>query len=70
MFDKVLTLYAPTLQNGQTHSHNLSATPTNCLSVFGHFVGLALKGINTPLSRDQKQVQSSQKRFRTNPAYI
>ena len=22
--------------------------PTNCLSVFGHFVGLALKGLNFP----------------------
>ena len=22
--------------------------PTNCLSVFGHFMGLALKGLNTP----------------------
>ena len=30
-----LTLQAPTPQNGQTH-----------LSVFDHFVGLALKGLN------------------------
>ena len=29
-------------QNGQTHSNNSS--PTNCLSVFDHFVGLPLKG--------------------------
>ena len=35
-----LTLWAPISQNGQTHSNNLSA---NCLSVFDHFVGLALK---------------------------
>ena len=33
-----LTLEAPTPQNGQTHSNN-------CLSVFDHFVGLALKGL-------------------------
>ena len=35
--------YAPTPQNGDTHSSNL---PTNCLSVFDHFVGLARKGLN------------------------
>ena len=34
---------APTLQNGQTHSNNSSALSTNCLSVFDHFVELALK---------------------------
>ena len=34
-----LTLLAPISQNGQTHSNNAS----NCLSVFDHFVGLALK---------------------------
>ena len=38
-----LTLYAPTPQNGETHSSNL---PANCLSVFEHFVGLACKGLN------------------------
>ena len=37
-----LTLLAPILQNGQTHSNNSS---TNCLSVFDHFAGLALKGL-------------------------
>ena len=31
------TLYAPTPQNGQTHSNNSS--------VFDHFVGLLLKGL-------------------------
>ena len=36
----ILTLHARTPQNGQTHSDNL---PTNCLSLFDHFVGLALK---------------------------
>ena len=38
----VLTLLAPISQNDQTHSNNL---PTNCLSVFDHFMGLALKGL-------------------------
>ena len=33
--------------------------------MFYHFIGLALKGINTPLSRNQKQVQSQPKRLRT-----
>ena len=32
----------PISQNSQTHSNNSLA---NCLSVFGHFVGLALKGL-------------------------
>ena len=40
--DHNLTLYAPISQNGQTHSNNSSA---KCLSVFDHFVGLALKGL-------------------------
>ena len=39
----VLTIEAPIPQNGQTHSKNPSAITTNCLSVFDHFVGLALK---------------------------
>ena len=34
-----LTLYAPTPQNGQTHSRNQS----NCLSMLDYFVGLELK---------------------------
>ena len=28
------------------HFNPLSAKLTNCLSVFGHFVGLAVKGLN------------------------
>ena len=36
----VSTLEAPIPQHDQTHSNNL---PTNCLSVFDHFVGLALE---------------------------
>ena len=40
-----LTLSAPTLQNGHTHSNNFFAKSTNFLSVFDHFVGLALKGL-------------------------
>ena len=42
LFSILLTLYAPISQNSQTHSNNASA---NCLSVFDHFVGLALKGL-------------------------
>ena len=39
---RFLTLQVPTPQNGQTHSKK----PTNCLSVFDHFVGLALEGLS------------------------
>ena len=37
---KILIFLAPIPQNGQTHSNN-----SNCLSVFAHFVKLALKGL-------------------------
>ena len=40
----MLTLYAPTQQNSQTHSNNSLAT-ANELSVFSHFVRLGLKGL-------------------------
>ena len=43
MFNGVLNLQAPIPQHGQIHSNN-----SYCLSVFDHFVGLALKGLNTP----------------------
>ena len=36
----ILTLSAPTKQNGQT----------NCLGMFDHFVSLVLKGLNNKLS--------------------
>ena len=39
-------LLAPTLQNGQTHSNNLSAVADELLSVFDHFVGLMFKGLS------------------------
>ena len=39
---KFLTLYALTPQNGQTHSNN-------SLSVFDHFVGLAIRGLRLNL---------------------
>ena len=36
----------PISQNGQTHPSKFAGNlPTNCLSVFGHFVGLAFKGL-------------------------
>ena len=41
----LVILKAPTPQNGQTHKTIRWLFPTNCLSVFEHFVGLALKGI-------------------------
>ena len=45
----------PIPQNGQTHSHNL---PTNCFSVFDHFVKLALKGLKC-VKNDIKNVYDS-----------
>ena len=41
-----LTLQAKTPQNGQTHSI-CPLLPTNCLSVFDHFLELALKGLRS-----------------------
>ena len=53
----ILTRYTPTLQNGQTHSNNSSAIwAKNCLSVFDHFVGLALKGLRASNSSDLLRV--------------
>ena len=48
IFHSILTLQAPTPEDDQTHSNNSSANeqPTNCLSVFDHFVGLAVKGLS------------------------
>ena len=45
-----LTLYKPTPQNGQTNSNNSSAMQTNCLNVFDHFMGVALKGLTREYS--------------------
>ena len=41
-----LTLKAPISQNRHTHTlkQSVDKLPRNCLSVFDHFVGLALKG--------------------------
>ena len=36
-----------TAKNGQTHSNNSPAVADELLSVFDHFVGLALKGLIT-----------------------
>ena len=48
IFHSILTLQAPTPEDGQTHSNNSSANeqPRNCLSMFDHFVGLAVKGLS------------------------
>ena len=46
MYFFVLTLSAPISQNGQTHANTHGKLPTNYLSVFDHFVRLALKGLS------------------------
>ena len=43
---KNLTLPAPTPQNGKRTQTICCQKPTNCLSVFDHFVGLAFKGLS------------------------
>ena len=48
---------APTPQNAQTHKQLFIARrllPTNYLSVFDHFVGLALRGLILPHSWSEK----------------
>ena len=44
----------PTPQNGETHSDNLSAIPTNCLSVFDHFV-FDHKGLMLPVFKNANE---------------
>ena len=41
-----LNLWAQISQNGETLKQFIGKLPTNCLSVFDHFVGQALKGLN------------------------
>ena len=41
-------------QNGQTHSNTHGNLPTNCLSVFDHFVGLALKELKKQYYKKQR----------------
>ena len=50
------TLKAPTPQNGQIH-------PSVCLSVFKHFVGLALKELNTDSFSSNEAILSSSSTF-------
>ena len=40
-----IAFVVPISQNGQTHSNNLSAICWQIVWVFGHFVGLVLKGL-------------------------
>ena len=41
----ILTLQVPIPQNGQTHLNHSSTVADNRLSVLGHSVGLAFKGL-------------------------
>ena len=60
MSQHVLTLKAPTPQNGQTHSQTIRRVlPTNCLSVCNHFVGLVLRGLQEKLGRHNSELYSS-----------
>ena len=52
MFDRIVTLYVPNPQSGQTHSNNSSAVATRFAELFecvDHFAGLAFKGLNASL---------------------
>ena len=66
-----LTLYAPISQNGQTYSNNSSAKlPTNCLSVFDHFVGLARKGLTGLLKTLKQESESNVSWFKQNEMIV
>ena len=59
-------LYAnPTKWSNKTYSNNSRLLPTNCLSVFDHFLGLALKGLiifgNTEFNPGPKKDKSFDK---------
>ena len=50
MFDRIVTLYVPNPQSGQTHSNNSSAVATRFAELFecvDHFAGLAHKGLQS-----------------------
>ena len=51
----ILTLQVPIPQNGQTHLNNSSTVADNRLSVLGHSVGLAFKGLILWVANNQKQ---------------
>ena len=44
---KWVNLLSANPKNGQTYSTIRGLLPTNCLSVFDHFVGLELKGLTS-----------------------
>ena len=46
LFHTLVTLYAPTPQNGQTYSNNFSAITHKFFGCVWHFVGLTLKGLS------------------------
>ena len=51
----ILTLQVPIPQNGQTHLNNSSTVADNRLSVLGHSVGSAFKGLILWVANNQKQ---------------
>ena len=57
-FHNFLTLYVPNQQNGQTQTIR-RPLPTNCLIVFDHFVGLALKVLKTLRSKIEAEIENN-----------
>ena len=49
-FNLALTLHASFTKWSNTLKQYVGNLPTNCLSVFEHFVGLAFKGLSKPAS--------------------
>ena len=47
----------------------VSNSPTNCLSVFGHFVGLALKGLSKLRISDRDRLQAHPVRFEVSKTF-
>ena len=69
----VLTLLAPISQNGQTNTLKqfVGNLPMNCLSVFNHFMGLAVEGLMFPwLSFKLLYKRSYQRRGAQSVMYI
>ena len=64
----VNTLSANPTKWSNTLKQFIGKLPMNCLSVFDHFVGLALKGLKEGLSQFCKNFQKKKKKIRGAPA--
>ena len=61
-----LTIEAPIPQNGQTLKQFVGDLPMNCLSVFNHFVKLALKGLISGGKKKKRSVKALVRKLEVN----